>query len=121
MTWTEVFCVLLAVTGLGLLAIGYMQANRRLKKDSPFGTKTWTTRASAKAWYEGNEAAAPYSYAQGVLCVVAGLVGAILGSPDNAVAVISLGVAVFFIMVLAGFQVSKANAAAEHADRTDTP
>lgn len=121
MTWTEIFCLLLALTGLGLIAIGHLQANRRIKKDSPFGTKTWTTRETTQSWYTGNEAAAPYSYAQGAVCVVAGLVGAFFGGPDNGVAVICLGIAVFCIMILAGLQVSKANSAAEHADKTDTP
>lgn len=121
MTWTEIFCLLLAGSGAGLLVIGKLQFEGKLPKDSSLGTKTWQTRASAQAWYAGNRAAAPYSYGQGAVCIAAGLIGFIFGSPGTPVAGASIGVAVIAVLVLAGFQVHRANAAAEHSDQRDTP
>jgi len=121
MTWGEIVLVLLALTGIGLLYIGYRQTNGTLPKDSSFGTKTRATTASQKAWQAGNTAAAPFSYLQGVVCILSGALGFVLYSPNSPVYIVFIGVAVVAIMVIAGFQVAKANGAAKHADGKNTP
>lgn len=121
MTWTEILCILLVPTGFGLFAIGYFQRNGKVPKNSIFGTKTRATTASDLAWTAGNLAASPYSYMQGTLCIVGGLIGFVLYSPDSPFAMFTIGAVVILILVIAGFQVARATSAAEHADGKNTP
>lgn len=118
MTWIEIVCFLLVATGVGLVIVGRRQAGRRLGRGSSLGTRTRQTSLSEAAWAAGNEAAAPYSYAQGAVCIAAGLVGILLG---GIIATVAIGAAAVAVLVLAGFQVARANAAAEHAESGDTP
>lgn len=121
MSLGEIVCVLLALTGIGLLYIGYRQTNGTLPKNSSFGTRTRATTASPKAWVAGNRAAASLSYIQGAICIICGAAGFAVYSPTSPLYLVFGGFAVIAIFGISGFQVVRANRAAQHADDENTP